>query len=132
MRNQRARIASGIAIVTLLVAALAVSSAANPTETLTPGGCPASNPFVIEGSTCKYDADSDSYTLVSPGPELPPCERSAPPEGAIASSCRVVETIHEASGISALVTYDTQVGTRIRVWMLPSGVQIPLGVVKES
>jgi hypothetical protein len=69
---------------------------------------------------------------VSPGPEKPPCERSAPPEGAIANSCKVTQTIDEASGTSALVKYETQVGTTTRVWMLPSGAQIPLGVVKDS
>lgn len=52
----------------------------------------------------------------------PPCDRAPAPEGAIASTCRVVDTVKDSD--SAMVAYSTPSGGEIRVWVLGGGKQL--------
>jgi hypothetical protein len=89
-----------------------------------PMPCP-ENGMIPAGSTCRWSGSS--WTVVSVGPEVPPCERAQPPEGAIEDSCRIVSTEVGGLGTSAMLEYDLTDGGTVRIWSVPGGRQIVFG-----
>jgi hypothetical protein len=89
--------------------------------------CPTNDGAIPSGSTCRVAGDN-TLTLVSLGPERPPCERIVdPPLGTIAETCKVLNTEGSDFGTSALLSYQTQEGREIQIWVLPGGKQFVLG-----
>ena len=94
--------------------------------------CPSENRLVVAGSTCRWEPDGEYWVLVSPGPIVPPCERAQPPVGAIESTCVVLDHLEKgSSGDSAMLSYAMDGGGRVRVFVFPSGLTMPMDDVVE-
>jgi hypothetical protein len=118
---------AGLLAVATLGALASTGLGATPTTSDTVVDCPPGG-FLPEGSQCRWISDGDGFWLVVSRPTPPPpCERVvSPPPDALVSTCRVEPLDHEV-GDSALISYETADGGRVRVWVLPSGDIIVLG-----
>ena len=79
--------------------------------------------FLAEGSQCTFmeNGIDDYWLVVSQPTPPPPCDRVVtPPPSAIVSTCRVEPLDHEV-GDSALISYETVDGGRVKAWVFPSG-----------